>query len=396
MSENNEILLEYFAGRPKELEKCEEYLREIIDIIKAEHEDTTNVERQRQTYRDCQANSKLEYELSKFFKVKAIHIFWNNGSLNAASLSPLVLFRPKYKKNLEKGSYSNMTADILMCEELVYLADLNERELLAILLHEIGHCFYWCPVSIAFTTVFLVTNLPFNIVKLFVQMTLAKSAMRMGDFIKRNLPFVYNLVNIVTDMINELMQWILVVTPLKALKNIVGRILTGNIIEKGTSPMVVPDYGAEKGADSFATRYGYGPELVIALKKLQRPANSSAIQNMHKFGTFGDIIMDISTISCDLVSMMTLDPHPSCSQRALSMIKKLKQDLDRSEFPPEMEKDLRDEIARLEKAYNTLQDPENGGSVALKRGWYTILDHITKGHTDFRELLNFYFDSFRF
>ena len=117
---------------------------------------------------------------------------------------------------------------------------------------------------------------------------------------------------------------------------------------------------------------------------------------MHKFGTFGDIIMDISTISCDLVSMMTLDPHPSCSQRALSMIKKLKQDLDRSEFPPEMEKDLRDEIARLEKAYNTLQDPENGGSVALKRGWYTILDHITKGHTDFRELLNFYFDSFRF
>lgn len=396
MTENNQILLEYFAGRPKELEKCEEYLREIIAIIKAEHEDTTKIHRERQTYRTCQANSKLEYELSKFFKVKAIHIFWNNGSLNASTLAPLVLFRPKYKKNLEKGSYSSMSADILLCEELVYMADLNERELLAIILHEIGHCFYWCPVSIAFTTVFLVTNLPFNIIKLFIQLTLGKSALRMGDFIKRNFPIIYNLVNIVTDMINELMQWVVQITPLKALKNVVGRILSGDIIEKGTSPMVVPDYGSEKGADSFAARYGYGAELIIALKKLERPVNSGAIQSMHKFGTFGDIIMDISTISCDLVSMMTLDPHPSSSQRALSMIKKLKHDLDNYDFPPEMEETLRDEIARLEKAYNVLQDPENGGSVAIKRAWYTVLDHITKGHTDFRELLNFYFDSFRF
>lgn len=396
MQENNQILLEYFAGRPKELEKCEEYLREIIDVIKADHSDPTDLHRDRQTYRTCQANSKLEYELAKFFKVKAIHIFWNNGSLNAMALSPLVLYAPKNKKNLEKGSYSNMSVDILLCEELVYLADLNERELLAVILHEIGHCFYWCPVSIAFTSIYLVTNLPFNIIKVFAKRTLERSALRMGDFVKRNFSLVYNLVNVVTDMINELLQWVVLVTPLKALKNVVARILSGTIIAPGTSPMVIPDYGQEKGADSFAARYGYGPEMTIAMKKLERPANSNAIQHMHKFGTFGDIIMDISTIACDLVSMMTLDPHPSSSQRALSMIKKLKHDLDKSDFPPEMEQNLRDEIARMEKAYNILQDPENGGSVAVKRAWYETINTITKGHTDFRELLDFYFDAFRF
>lgn len=401
MSETNEILLEYFAGRSKELEKCERYLKEIMDKIKEDHVATDSfldaTKKKRSTYRDFPANAKLEYELSNFFKVKAINIYWNNGSVNAASLAPLVLFRPRYKAGLENGKYTNMSASILMYEELVYMADLNERELLAILLHEIGHCFYWCPVEVAMTSVYLVTNLPFNIVKQFVSLTIQHAIVRMSDFGKKNLPMVYNLINIFTDAINEIMNWLVVtIAPIGALKNTINNIRNGKIIPEGFSPIDIPGYGAEKGADSFATRYGYGAELITALKKIERPANTSAFRTMHKFGTFGDIIMDISTIACDLVSMMMLDPHPSSSQRALSMIKKLKADLNESDFPPEMENDLRDEIARLEKAYNVLQDPDNKSNVALKRGWYNIVDKMTHGHTDIREILDFYFDAFRF
>ena len=47
----NEILLEYYQGRPKELIKCEGYIREIIKLIREDH-DGINPMRSRQVYRE--------------------------------------------------------------------------------------------------------------------------------------------------------------------------------------------------------------------------------------------------------------------------------------------------------------------------------------------------------
>ena len=81
----NEILLEYYAGKPKEFIKCEGYLREIIKLIKEDHE-SMNPIRNRNVYRDAEPCKKLEQELAKFFKVSEIKIYWNTGTINAYTL----------------------------------------------------------------------------------------------------------------------------------------------------------------------------------------------------------------------------------------------------------------------------------------------------------------------
>ena len=59
-----------------------------------------------------------------------------------------------------------------------------------------------------------------------------------------------------------------------------------------------------------------------------------------------------------------------------------------------MEQDLIKEIERMEKACQTMHD--NKSNVELKKKWYTFIDKVTHGHSDIRELLNFYFNAFNF
>lgn len=401
-NQNNQILLEFFSGRSKELEKCEGYIREIIDIIKKDHEDKDSaldyINRDRHLYRETPANAKLEHELAKFFKIRRVRIHWATGTINAMSISPLSFLRPGYQNKLINDKYSNMSASLVLTENLIYHADLNEREILAIILHELGHCFYWCPITLVSTVLYLATSFPKHLIIQLVELIILKNALKLSQWCKEKVPAIYNVMNLITDYLSQIGSYITVAFgPVGVVKDIIQSIRNGSITTRFTSGAIVTSisgYGAEKGADSFAAKYGYGPELVSALTKMEKPVGLGGYKMAGKFGTFGDIMTDLSVLSYHLASLMTLDAHPSDDQRAQSMLRKLKTDLAESEFPPEMEEDLVREIARMEQALSVMHD--NKSNVEIKKKWFTIVDKVTHGHNDIREILDFYFRAFSF
>ena len=212
------------------------------------------------------------------------------------------------------------------------------------------------------------------------------------DKIKQKFPDVAKYIDQIGDIVANSQE---IVKPVRLIKTIVDLMNGSELISHGL--FGIADYGNELAADSLAAKYGYGPELITGLKKLQRPINTTSNYVREHTGTFGSVMTDLVELSCDILAMMSLDPHPNDNQRARSTLDKLKRDLKKGDYPPEMKRDLEKEIERMEKTYNTVNDVSYGDkNVQIKKTWYTILDTVTRGHSDVRELLTPYWNLFTF
>ena len=214
------------------------------------------------------------------------------------------------------------------------------------------------------------------------------------DFVRKNLPTLTNFM----DMYNRfVMEYNTVTRPVIVLSNMLTVMQYPlQIITKYASRVNILRYGDEKGADSFAARYGYGEELISALKKMKVPSYSAYGSLVNKTGV-GRIVGDLTELQCDIIGGLLLDPHPNADQRASAILKKLKSDLAKGDYPKEVKKELEADIARMEKCHETvnmINDDPNGPNI--RKGIYDMVNQATDGHSDLREIFNFYFDSFRF
>lgn len=390
----NEILLEYYAGKPKEFIRCEGYLREIIKLIKEDH-DGANPFRQRNVYRDAEPCRKLERELADFFNVKEIKIYWNTGMVNAYTLPGASFTAMDRRKNYLGGKYQNLKLYLVIYENLVYQANLTEQELMAVILHEIGHNFYYCPISAGFDLYMAILTLGLGPIMVLISRALAYQLPNLvRDWTKKNIPMLNNIGDTVNDVITNINSVVAPFTMPIQLCAYLGNMLYSMVvngpfdaIKNGTL-----GYGNEKAADSLAAKYGYGPEQASALHKMTLPENIVGSKMLRAMGPFGSIIDDLNQITADIVYGMTLDPHPSNNQRAASMLKKLQKDLDKGDYPPDMKRDLQKEIDRMQKAFDVVNDSNVQSNVQIKKAWYEVMNHITKNHTDVREIFNFYFE----
>lgn len=381
----NEILLEYYQGKTKELIKCEGYIREIIKEIR--RDSVLNVTRKVMT-RHNEWNTKLEKELANFFKLKEVKIFWQQGMINAMTLTSSALTRPELNANWKNNAMSNFKLFTVMYEDLIYRANLNEQEVLAVLLHEIGHNFYLCPIETGFDIYCTIVTMGLNPLLRLGMRGISKLIYTADDFIKENLPILSNLFAVYGTVVNEIKLFF---RPGYALIGLANQLI--NIVMGQASIVnIFTGYGAERGADSFAAMYGYGPELSSGLKKLRTATGTLYGTVSSKTGTLGSIYFDIVELSCELISMMSLSPHPSVNQRSAVLLKKLKHDLATGDYPREAKKDLEKEIARMEKMYKVVNENASGSNVQIRKAWYDIVNHITKDNSDFRELFKFYYD----
>lgn len=385
----NEILLEYYAGKPKELIACEGYLADIVKDIKRDHASISPT-RTRHVHRNSPAAQKLENALAKYFNVESVTIYWQSSTINAMTFTPFAITIPDYTNKYKAGEKSSLKMTIIVDENLVYKAGLNESELLACILHEIGHNFYCCPIMLISEIIHLVVTLPIGIIMALLVKGALKLSAFIADAIKQHIPIVYNIVNLLSDFNNEYGYFMRL--PKSIINGSIAIMSTAGTIDIGR----LARYGGEKGADSFAARYGYGPELASGMHKLDVPENMLVTKFSDNAGVVGTFMNDLTTLSIDLIGCITLDPHPNSNQRASAMLKKLENDLKSGDYPPALKKDLENEIKRMRAAYESITDPRRGGDPSIRKGWYKFIDNITQGHSDIRELLNFYFDSFRF
>lgn len=386
----NEILLEYYQGKTKELIKCESYLRE---IIKAANTDAkSGIFGSNTLTKKNEWNNKLERELKNMFKAKDVNIYWQDDATNAMTLTPMAITIFDSNVNRLAGRPINRKITIVAYTDLITKANVNERELLALLLHEIGHNFYCCPIMFGFNLFALVVSSPVALLMAFLNNLIQKASYSITDFLKSELPLIYNIITGFSGFIIDISQFI---KPVNYLQSLAHR-LSSYVANPLNLINVFTGYGWEKGADSFATMYGYGPDLASALRKMTISEKSIYGRVTSQGGTVASIFVDLNELACDIIAMMMLDPHPSHNQRAAAMLTKLKKDLQTNAYPPEVKKDLQNEIERMEKIYKIVNTNGTKSNTQMRQNWYNFINTITKDHSDFRELFGFYYDSFLF
>lgn len=380
-------VMETYAGKPKELVKCEKYLREIIDDIKRDRSESLNVFRSRSVYREADACRNLEKTLSDFFGFAEVRIYWRSSSINACTVHAKSIM---IMGNRIRNDFSKVKVHIEIHEELVYYANLNEQEMMAVILHEIGHNLYYSPLSVAIELASIVM-VPWGILVSLLFKTFRTAQMEIINMVKRYLPFIYNLFEMNNNVYIQignlfraygLVSWAISVAT--------------TISENGvmTPIYAINGYGSERASDTLTAKYGYGPEQATALEKIQKAPGTLGGEMRQSSGTFGDISNDLYSLGLELIAGISMDPHPNNTQRAAVMLKKLERDYAKGDYPPELKKDLEAEIKRMRKIYQTMN--ENKGNVQIKKGWYDMLNKITDGHTDLREIFDAFYVKYEF
>jgi hypothetical protein len=99
-------------------------------------------------------------------------------------------------------------------------------------------------------------------------------------------------------------------------------------------------------ADKFAGIYGYGPEQVSALLKMDS-FESAAEKFTKKIPIFGKIAND--SFNNEIKDLCNWDCHPHVIQRAYEEIKTLKAELEKDNLDPKLEKVIREQIDQMEE-----------------------------------------------
>lgn len=254
--------------------------------------------------------------------------------------------------------------------EGIFLNDnINDNELLAIILHEIGHNFQEVmnEKSLAFTsikkTIVIIShiisaisgnlqelvNLPFFMLDNTNAMSNINIKINRIIYNNKILSSIQNTKNYLNGKINSLFRWISLIM---VIPNYI-RIILGNIINS-LNPLSIflnsIQYNDEKLADSFATMYGYGDDLAKGLVKIE------GLETKHYKNKKGEVyeyplyihllnlvIMPINILFC------ASSPHPTITARLYNQIDYLEKEIKRNNIDPKMEKEIKKQIQDIKK-----------------------------------------------
>lgn len=386
-------VMEYYAGKSSFLIDAEKHLLGIKQLIMS---NTKAVKKNSSTIQTSithnSLNKNLCSSLEKAFGISDINIYWYSGTVNACTLPPILPTTiNKTRSNVEKGKKTNVSMNIIVYTDLFSVANLSEREALAIILHEIGHNLYMCPLLCVFK---LTVGLILSPIQLLLKFIMIDTVSKIDDYMRTQVPGLYNLF----DSLNKFLVDNL--TPIIRLGNLVDSILL-KLIPFQENPELayvgfIPDiagYGGEKGSDSFAARCGYGPEMITSMHKITELPDASyhSYTDNNIFGTIDDLVV----ITQNFMNSLT-DAHPSINSRYHGVMSKLKSDLKNGNYPPELKPQLEAQIKELEEVYDRLNKTSEKDKDTLKTSVAKFLDKVTFNHPEYREILNPYYNLFRF
>lgn len=420
IQENTIINEAYFGSKPvekiqKQLTKARaKYLNQ--DLFKSTYKDNINLDNDMMELNRC-------FEEVFGFKSFSLHVY-NSKQYNACTypISNRIDTGFNPSKNLKysqsKGYYYDKDAGystlVLISSGLFCNPEFTDREILAILLHEVGHNFspsiddylnissynvrllYYIVVLFDFVT--LITNPDLYVKQLAAgsNATLA-GYNKLNEKINKNFPELKKVSHIFgrgisflkdlgVELIIALNNIIILVNPIGSLLMVLYNKLSS--IDLLRFFEVYNGYRNEKFADAFATSYGYGKDLSTALDKFEtKPGlmSDKIINDMPLVGT----IFNLYNIPIETLSYL-LDPHPKTLARINNQIEYCKMELDNINLNPKMERELRTTIKDIEsyvqKAYNLSKDEKFNNSLYYKRIYAYYLLKLFGG--DIREKTN--------
>lgn len=402
------VLEKYVGNNRKEFKIIESELKKLIDLIKSKYlpfkdrifngEDFL-IEINNSEINNSEHNKLVEKMFKDIFELKDFKLIWYTSPKSRASTltRPLTFLGSNYKKD-EKGHRINnkLFIGIYLNTGLITYSNLNEKELLAIILHEIGHGFY---NSVFNLLAVIPIKLTYNMKKLDLWDTIKSFLIASGIFevlrLDENMFKVKRfLLNTFTGSFPKLFSWIVSIYDL--FHNIIP--LTKRRVGFKDFITVAPEkefypfkmlflYNDEKHSDSFAADYGYGLYLASALQKSYIEENTlrSQLYNVPILNWF----LDFYDLQSEIISSC-LSGYPMDNNRIRSILDRMKRNLKDKELTPDLKKELEAQIKEFEdfyyNEYLSFSNDENKQRV-FTWVYKAAVEKLFAGKADLRELI---------
>lgn len=334
-------------------------------------------------------NETIQKLFEKVFGFKNVYIYWvPTNDIEGCTVVPnLLLLFGESKEYIEmrpgRGFYDSSNSTICFVELSTGLLkesfELTAREFVAVILHEIGHNFDYSNFHIIDYFMYCCETL--GAVKSYVKYNMSiqdrnREIMNEYEDTRDASEEIYNnqkkrdeyakkfeddIEKAANRENGELAKKVLVKQLKKSLAFLIKPLL--HLINMGA-------HKGEQFADSFPTAYGYGLELGTSLEKMDR----NYLPN-RKNPTKSNIIMDdLYQLKSEQLQIAIGECHGTDQERIKMVIKKLKRDLRRKDYPDGMKKEVEKEIAKVERFYNTVVHAQPDDKLRLTKMYRTFVD----------------------
>lgn len=405
-------LKEAFVGKTHELLLAEQYIAQLREKYMVKNNGYYELAKSLGNINMDPLLRKIEECLEKEFGFTNVYIVVSLSVAEAQCITfPVHYNVAKYKeiseafKNKNTGIKFDPKDDLafIACitSSLLFFPALSHAEILAVLLHEIGHNFE-APLldntfipscfkvygDVFIRNIMVSENMVDAITGLAVTMVFGLSSNFMAEVSKKNtnkgVHYVIDglllvkdlLLNVLgklsTGVVDFIWRDIIGLNPVflkswsltRAINLTIQRLCILFKKEPLKLTYILSDKISEKTADRFAAYYGYGTELSTALMKLTDTRGSMYSKYMggidlqsaaREIPILGHYIGFCNFLTTEVFGIMT-DPHPTSMERGKDMLMTLKKDLKRSDISPKMRKQLSAEVAKMEATYLLYRD----------------------------------------
>ena len=396
-SEQDFLLNEAYFGKDDKLLEIEDIFRELQQSYHADRKDDI-------TY-FAPKIKRIEEILQEKFNIKYVFLNYlslvGSHTLFLASLNTLFHINSNYILTDKELRFKNEFPFILISMDLPNLLQtLEPSEILAILLHEVGHNFKINSITrvgieiaqlIIFNILILVQFLPF-----IISTTVGKISF-LSKPIDLLLTYISRLFKIICEGIDKKFPQFLYI--FSSISKILSTILTiarvpqqmfskfSNLFQIMYSSLIGGSITHEQYSDNFATSLGYGTSLISALEKMTTKATPIYIKNKED----ENLNLIVSTYIDFLISAITGMSHPNNANRLKDQIKYLSNELDKNNVDSKKKSEILNEISKLENLYSdkiitSLADKQGISKEDFKKQFSKEADKIEKNSEYFMEL----------
>lgn len=368
------LMQETYYGKLPEFEEIEKLFDSVIAKIKKE-KNKSNPNK----YPEIK---KIQKIFCKIFGFKKTIIYWepfNVADGYTLSMNTFLIFANK-KENMiikkKNGFYDNSHSIVLtvyLSVGNVLTANLTSRELIAVILHEIGHNFDLSGYHLISYYLNCITSLGLYAIKTKKYKNIDELNKIKENYYKdkdlSNKKFYNNdeKRKKYNDVMKKRIGEVLKNSSRFSLLNELTRILFTPILLITAPFTQISILASKKGelfADSFSVAYGYGTELVKALEKM---GNFKTYYNPKS--NIQKTLYDLSVYQNESYNA-ALECHGSNQERCYEALKKLKKDLKKGDFSPELKEELENEIKSIQdqlKIIVRIPEEEHRGITRLWR-----------------------------
>lgn len=346
---------EAFVGQTRELKDCETHLDSIIEHYK--QTPSINLNKHESTF-------YIEEYLREKFGFKKIIIYWSNGAYGDTStvvgynfIKSIVSSNDDYQLEDNKGYYDRkheMKVIININKSIIdRYTNITGAHILALILMEIGHNFNTssynilkgiCAIFSQSSSLILTELMTSNTLKGFTN-TINQLLSKLLDHIPP-LKFLFRKLSYLTRAIKDITGSIYHSSGAVFLASIFGLILVDPI------KLFERAFGRMSYAESakFVATYGYGKELseMIAMEETRGYTGKKDIM---KRNLLTRIVYDLS-LGFIILNQNICSGSLSHNTLTIKQIEKLKGDLDKGDFRPELKEILESEISELENYFD--------------------------------------------